>query len=297
MLKKSVDKCPFCGSAATALFEKNSTAVQECGCCSHRFAKSPHSNTQHVQIEFSDEYFSGGKSCYDNYDHKHEELKRQGRYYSNILKRYSASEGGSDTKPSLLDIGCAAGYMLQSFVDEGWHGVGIEANAKVAGYGSEHLKLEIHNSPVEEFQTQTKFDAATMIQVLPHLVDPIGSLQSIRELLKSDGLLMIETWDCQSLTARGFGKWWHEYNPPSVLHWFTRNSLQDILAENGFEVLKVSRPTKWISPRNGFAVARKATQESLVARMLLSPTRLIPNVFKVPYFLDDVFWILARKQA
>jgi len=263
-----------------------------------RFAKSPHSLGQHVEIEFADEYFSGGESCYDDYDHKQEELQRQGKYYSNILKRHAVGDrGASDAKPSVLDIGCAAGYMLQSLVDQGWRGVGIEANAKVADYGRERLGLEIYNSPIEEFQTETKFNAATMVQVLPHLIDPISSLRSVHELLKNDGLLMIETWDCNSLTARGFGRWWHEYNPPSVLHWFTRKSLPKILADNGFEVVKVSRPTKWISLGNGFAIARKSTQESLVARTLLSPTRLVPNVLKVPYFLDDVFWVLARKKS
>ncbi len=203
----------------------------------------------------------------------------------------------SDTGSNrVLDVGAAAGFFLQSFIDDRWHGVGIEANAMMAAHGRNKLGLDIRHTTIEQFETSERFDAATVVQVLPHLIDPVASLQKIHRHLNRDGLLLVETWNCKSWTARCFGKWWHEYNPPSVLHWFTKSSLSKLLEENGFQIIEIGRPTKWISLGNGLAIVRKSMQDSKLASALLAPSKLIPSAFKLPYCFDDVFWLLSRKK-
>ena len=66
------------------------------------------------------------------------------------------------------------------------------------------------------------YDLVVMLQVIAHLVDPLATGRRIAELLRPDGLWLVETWDRESRTARLFGRRWHEYSPPSVLHWFSR---------------------------------------------------------------------------
>ena len=134
-----------------------------------------------------------------------------------------------------------------------------------------------------------------MVQVLPHLVNPSQTLDSVRNQLSKNGLLLIETWSCRSLTAKAFGKNWHEYNPPSVLHWFSRNSLGRLLREHNFEVVKQGRPLKWIHVGNGAAIFKKSMEDSFLKTCLTSVLDRVPAGLKVPYFLDDVFWMVARK--
>lgn len=296
MLKDSSSDCTLCGGAAKELFQKNSFSILQCDVCQHRFSTSRHQQVEeHVAKEYQDEYFAGGESCYDNYSDQRKDLIRQGKYYSKILRKHGRFESG--LAPRVLDVGAAAGFMLEGFVQDGWHGVGLEANESIAKFGREEVELDVRHGLIEQFMTDELFEAATLVQLLPHLINPIEAIRSIRDLLKDEGLLLIETWDHKSLTARGFGKWWHEYNPPSVLHWFTKPLLRRILTEAGYEVIGVGRPTKWISLGNGFAIARKSVEDSALARTLLSPTKLLPASFKVPYFFDDVFWMVARKKA
>ncbi len=267
----------------------------ECTACHHRFSKSQHPPDQHVAIEYGDNYFSGGENCYEDYHFQQHELIRQGKYYSEILKRYAESSSQQSLK--VLDIGSASGCILKGMVDDGWRGLGIEPNASMVEYGRNKLGVDLHQATIETFTSESKFDAVLLIQMLPHLLDPKSAIASIRSLLCQGGLLLVEAWNRDSITARSFGRWWHEYNPPSVLHWFSKSSLRQLLAENGFEFVAVGRPTKWISLGNGFAIARQSVNDSLIGRVCLAPTRMIPSQWRVPYFLDDVFWMIVRKTA
>ena len=298
MLIAAPPKCPFCEGDSKKLFSKNEVPINECLVCTHRFVSTDTqvSLSKRNEEQFGDDYFFGGEGCYEDYSIQAPELSHKGGKYSRLLKRLLPS--GSDSKkqaPRVLDIGSAAGYLLQGFVDNGWQGTGVEANGSMARFGREELGLDVRHSTVEEFDSDQKYDAATMVQVLPHLVNPSETLDSVRSQLSKNGLLLIETWSCRSLTARAFGKSWHEYNPPSVLHWFSRGSLGRLLREHNFEVVKQGRPLKWIHVGNGAAIFKQSMEESFLKTCAMSVLDRVPASLKVPYFLDDVFWVVARK--
>lgn len=92
-----------------------------------------------------------------------------------------------------------------------------------------------------------------------------------------------------------FGRHWHQLDPPNVLHWFAKKRLLDLLGQYGFEIVQQGRPVKWINFGNGVAVLRKSLSESKLISALTSPMRLVPAGVRIPYFFDDVFWIVARK--
>ena len=127
--------------------------------------------------------------------------------------------------------------------------------------------------------------------------DSYKALSQIHDKLNPDGLLLIETWNCDSLAARVFGTNWHQYNPPSVLHWFSKLSLAEQLEHCDFEVVQTGRPVKWISLGNAAAALKKAVSDSKLLSTLCAPLGLMPEWLKVPYPMDDCFWIVARKKA
>ena len=54
-------------------------------------------------------------------------LYNYGLRYAKIIAKYS--------KPGkVLDVGCAAGFILRGFKDSGWDVYGIEPNETMAGY-------------------------------------------------------------------------------------------------------------------------------------------------------------------
>lgn len=282
-----MSSCPVCNQESVAVWTKFDHQLYECNHCDHLFCL-PSQIENYVAQTYGDEYFDGADGGYVNYLENKNHLINQGRKYSKVLSRHQP-------KGQLLDIGSAAGFLLKGFVDDGWKGVGIEPNLAMQTYATHQLNLDVRNLPFDDFETNEKFDAVSLIQVISHLPDLPQTLTRINQLLKPEGLFLIETWNRKSMTARVFSKNWHQYNPPSVLHWFTKTELANLLAQNGFEVIQQGRPTKWISIGNAAALLRHSYRESTIGRVVTSPLYLIPKAIKLPYFLDDVFWVLAKK--
>ena len=108
------------------------------------------------------------------------------------------------TPGTFLDVGAAAGFILQGLIESGWRGEGIEPNAQMAAYARAQLQVLVHVGGFEQFQSDTTYDLVTMIQVIAHFLDPRQAFQKARALLRPGGYLLIETWNRASWTARCF---------------------------------------------------------------------------------------------
>jgi SAM-dependent methyltransferase len=215
-------------------------------------------------------------------------LVSSGRRYAKLISPYRLPG-------RLLDVGAAAGFILQGFIDSGWQGQGIEPNDTMAKLGRQN-GLNIATNSLENYSNVDQpFDLVSMIQVISHFVDPRQAIETAKEMIVDDGLILIETWDRKSWTARAFGKKWHEYSPPSVLHWFTRQNLDVVMQEIGFKNIAHGRPTKWINLGHAASLIRYKMSDSAFGKIASSPLRLCPKSVKFPYFFDDVFWALYQK--
>ena len=125
-------------------------------------------------------------------------LRSRGRMYAKKIAQF--------TKPGkMLDVGAAAGYILQGFVESGWIGMGLEPNASMAALGSSQLGLDVCQGSLESIETDECFDLISMIQVDAHFYDAKLAFQKAYELLNPGGLLLIETWDRSSVSAANSG--------------------------------------------------------------------------------------------
>ena len=97
-------------------------------------------------------------------------------------------------------------------------------------FGSEEFGLNIENAPLENFDPSEKFDLVSLIQVIGHFYDIDKSIENISKILSKDGLVLVESWDMASWYAKILGKNWHEYSPPTVLHWFSKATLKNLFA-------------------------------------------------------------------
>ena len=264
--------------------------VRCCQECKHQFHPLAQPLEDHVADIYSDDYFFGGGAGYDHYESEEELLVQSGSRYARVASKLR--------KPGrVLDVGAAAGFLLQGFVDAGWTGCGIEPNASMVESG--RLRgLELQQGTFEEFADNhpAQFDLVNMIQVISHFVDPKRTLQLAHGLLEDSGLLLVETWDRNSWTAKGFGKRWHEYSPPSVLHWFSRDSLSELAGRCGFRELQRGRPVKKIKLGHAVSLLKHKMSSSGLGRIATSPLGLIPKKLKVSYPFDDVFWMIFQKK-
>ena len=273
--------CPLCQSESQFAFKAKGFALRDCVKCSHRFAEIA-ADEQHVAEIYNDSYFSGGGAGYSDYLAEAEILRNRGRMYGKILEKYTPKKG------KMLDVGAAAGFILRGFIDESWRGIGLEPNANVAKTGHEKIDLDIRQGSLESFETDEKFDLVSMIQVAAHFYNPRTAFQKTADLLNENGFLLIETWNRASLSARLFGKNWHEYSPPSVLQFFSEKGLTEFLKDFGFEKIAHGRPSKKISG----AHAKSLLKYRLGDNFLL---KLIPDKINFPYPSEDLFWAIYRK--
>jgi SAM-dependent methyltransferase len=273
-------KCPLCQSDSYQAFTIKGFNVLDCVKCNHRFAEIS-ADEMHVANVYDDFYFNGGGAGYNDYFAEGEMLRQRGKMYANILSKF-------DSHGKMLDVGAAAGFILQGFIDENWTGIGLEPNANMVKFGREKLNLDIKQGSLETFKTAEKFDLISMIQVAAHFYEPRKSFENTANLLKENGLLLIETWNRESFLAKIFGKNWHEYSPPSVLQWFSLNGLSNYLNEFGFEKIAHGRPNKKISGKHAKSLLKYRLGDNFLFK-------IIPDKLNFPYPSEDLFWALYRK--
>ena len=165
--------CPLCQSESKFAFEAKGFALRDCVKCEHRFAEIA-ADENHVAETYDDSYFSGGGAGYSDYLAESEMLKNRGRMYAEKLEKLNSKKG------RMLDVGAAAGFILQGFIDKGWCGTGLEPNAEMAKTGREKYGLDIRQGSLESFETDEKFDLILMIQVAAHL----RALQSLSKSVR-----------------------------------------------------------------------------------------------------------------
>ncbi len=281
--------CPLCGSPSRPRFAKEGHWIQDCSRCGHRFtALTP--TQDHLQAVYNDDYFEGGGAGYPDYLAEGKFLRRQGQRYAQILGRY--------TQPGrMLDVGAAAGFILQGFGEAGWVGNGLEPNDRMADYGRTQLGLPIRTGSLETLPLDERYDLVSMIQVAAHFYDVQAAFQAAATVTKPGGYWLIETWNCQSFMAKLLGSSWHEYSPPSVLHFFSPATLGQLAAQHGFVEIQRGYPSKWIQAAHGKSLLRYKLKSSRLGRLLLPFLHLIPDRLVLPYPAEDLFWVIYQKRS
>jgi 2-polyprenyl-3-methyl-5-hydroxy-6-metoxy-1,4-benzoquinol methylase len=109
-----------------------------------------------------------------------------------LVKRYREC-----SELRMLDVGSGGGLFLKTVRDAGAIVCGSEPAAKSAAYSRETYGLEVYANPVEDEFWQDgyreTFDVVTMWDVIEHVNFPRETIQSVANLLKCGGLLMVGT--------------------------------------------------------------------------------------------------------
>jgi SAM-dependent methyltransferase len=242
----------------------------------------------HVARTYGDDYFTGGGAGYSDYLSEGPLLRAAGRRYGSLLARHA--------KPGrILDVGAAAGFVLKGFEDCGWRGTGIEPNATMAGYARDALGIPVVAGDLETARFDDEFDAVSIIQVIGHFRDPREALRITAKLVRSNGLVLIESWNRRSLTAQAFGRRWHEYSPPSVLHWFSLEGLCRLAHAVGLEVVEHGRPLKMLNGGHARSLLQYKLSSWPLGGAASKLLDLLPGQVPIIYPFDDLLWVLFRK--
>jgi len=286
-MKNKIIECPLCYEKSYPSFIKNSHQIMACSTCSYEFIQI-NDSFNHVLSVYDDFYFEAGDAGYPNYLENEQLLIKKGERYSRWIAKL--------TRPGrIFDIGSAAGFFLKGFINKGWTGQGLEPNMKMVKYANDTLGLDVKPGVIENYQSDDKYDLLTMIQVVPHFFDLEMAFVNAANLTKEGGFWLIESWNKNSITAKIFGKNWHEYNPPSVIRWFSKTSLENYVKKYGFKLIFWKHPVTWISAKHGKNIIEYNLRNHTLYKVISELMKLIPDSFDLPYYLDDLFLALFRK--
>ncbi len=197
-------------------------------------------------------------------------LERQS-FALEILKKYHPKPG------TLLEIGCAEGFFLETVRNLGWRVQGVEIGRSAAA-AARKRGLLVKNQSLQNCRFAARsFDAVYMGDVFEHLPNPTEYLQEIRRILKRDGNLIVK---CPHfLNSRVFrliygaaksfkpfhkGKSrllglmkipWHRPGPGRPYHLYEYNSrtLKSLMNSQGLEVVEIRNEVIRITFADQFA--------------------------------------------
>lgn len=203
----------------------------------------------------------GGESCPD-YAQVSRATERQLPGYIDELLR-AARTFCASTSPSIVDIGCNDGAVLNSAAALGYERrLGVEPSQCLAeacaraGHTTECSLFSLATAPaIAARHGQT--DVLFVRHVLEHVPDPADFLAGLHLLLKPDGVLLMEVPDTDNVLVQMLGhELWDEH-----LGYYTSNTIRLSLERAGFRVLRLERQPH----RSGFNLvcwAKPAAQGS-----------------------------------
>ena len=101
---------------------------------------------------------------------------------------------GARPPGTLLEIGSAAGFLLDKARDVGWNVRGVEISDLMRAASADR-DLPVAGAIDELDLTPGWVNLVVLNQVLEHVVNPVAMLDRTASLLRTGGVVSIETWD------------------------------------------------------------------------------------------------------
>lgn len=279
--------CPLCSAEdATELFELESPyiaglhyLVHHCIQCQHRYATGP----------LSEEILDGVYGAAFHSTSQQQADSPSSAIMVNASHRAKwLSEYGVQGK--LLDVGAGRGYFVKAAQDY-FEARGIDYSPNAREYG-EALGVELDSGDFLRSLYKTEsFDVLTFWDVLASMVNLHEVVNRAAQLLRPGGYAVFTVPMGDSLACRLSGKRWPLWIPPVNLHYFSKQSLQYLFRDNGFEIAYVANHAKRVSLN--FLMLKLA--RSMGLRSIEHTLAGMPLRWAIPINLGDIQTVLVRK--
>ena len=154
----------------------------------------------------------------------------------------------------ILDVGCGEGKLLIKASEKYKMGFGVDivpfrvkkAKDQAKKRRIDNLKFYVRNIDTDGLGFKNnEFDAVVCLAVMEYLFDPYFILEQFNRILKKGGILVIEVPNIAYLLERirllfgklpdkGYAQGWTS----GRLHHFTLETLEKLIKENGFTIIK-----------------------------------------------------------
>jgi len=141
----------------------------------------------------------------------------------------------------LLDIGCGGGFLVEAAETAGFKAEGIEANKNMVQWCVDR-GLQVQQGDVTMLKNSNRrYDVIVLSAILEHVSEPQKLLRNCRQLLSTEGVLLIAQASYDGLLPTFFPWGWYGWQPKEHFWHFTPGSFAKLASESGFESSRTVR--------------------------------------------------------
>ena len=139
----------------------------------------------------------------------------------------------------ILDVGCGAGWFLETAKERGWDVYGTEyAEDAVELCRRKGIETK-HGALDASVFGNMRFDVITSFEVIEHLSKPLDELQHVHRLLRPNGLFYVTTPNFNAIPRLMLKADYSIIDYPEHLSYFTPRTLHRVLQSTGFRKKKM----------------------------------------------------------
>lgn len=292
-LQNAVESCVSCGALQKLMFSYKGHQYYRCTQCKV-VSTYPLPTDDAIHAHYARKFQSGNYQLLRDYA---EEYKRQVyTLFVEILEAGLATRHESLSGRNVLDVGCFTGEFLELLHEKNVDVYGLELQSDAVKIASQKFPGHIYQADVHgNDYPQMEFDIVTLLGVVEHVVDPVQLLERSAELLKSGGVILIQTPNSASLWALLMRSLWPPYAPVEHIHLFSRQGLVSLLGRLKFTEITVKPHWKRLSVNYVYEMMQNYGSEF---RKIIRPFYvLLPDAIKrlsLPFYIGEMI-IIARK--
>ena len=144
--------------------------------------------------------------------------------------------------PRLLDVGCSSGALLAVATDLGFSVAGVEPASKAAE-AAQRAGFEVFSGFLHEASYPDKtFDVVTLFEIIEHVSDPLVLIAECVRILKPGGVLVINTPNADSWTAKFMKERWEGFSLAGLgghASFFTPRSIRSLAKATHLDVAHI----------------------------------------------------------
>ena len=235
--------CPLCdkNDYAEIYKERGNLGIVKCNNCEFIYANPKAKGSQENYFGDSSAFFQEARLIFVGKNVHH----RDKNYEYEIQKIKLFKPSGK-----LLDIGTNMGFFLRKAKQAGFETEGVEPSPSLSEIARKYFQLNIHTDFLQNVNLpENNYDVITMIDVFEHVDNPIDMLNSVKRLLKNDGILCVKVPNGNyNVLKLKLARLLHReqqhdlFDSYEHVSHFSIKTMRKLLNQNGFEIIKVIIP-------------------------------------------------------
>ncbi len=219
---KKISKCPVCNYKKKKIWlKKNNISIYECLNCKTGFSAYIPKNLSEIYDMDSE------------IDDKINNHKKRSNYF---LKKFGIDRirfiKNFKKQGDLLDFGCGTGEFV-NFAKKYFNVAAFDFSSKLTKFVENTYKVKTYS---KLNKINKKFDVITLYDVLEHVENPLKLLNTLKSLLKKNGLIVVYSPNKNSLSFDILGSKSNLCTAPFHLTYFNNETISKYLRKN-FDVI------------------------------------------------------------